>query len=176
MDESWLFTRLPALVLGPAGVETDGRGREVEGGRIGCDWPIAGNSVDRCFGEERGGGREETSRGMDGRRRLLVGTSESRLDKSCVLVGDSERGFELEFELERDLELGLEPAGDCLRKSGGDRVGLGEGDRERGRCRGGSNPGGGMDKDGDGFGDGITEAALFELNDLRYCCLKERRF
>ena len=55
---------------------------------------------------------------------------------------------------------------------------MGEGDRERGTCGGGSNPGGGMDRSGDGFGDGIIEAAFFELfkNDLRYCCLKERRF
>ena len=37
-----------------------------------------------------------------------------------------------------------------------------------------------MDKGGDGgmarFGGGIVEAAIFELSDLRYCCLKERRF
>lgn len=108
MVESWLLTRLP-LLLGPAGELIDGRVREVEGGRICCK----GSSVDERFGEGGGGGREG-SKGMDGRRRLLVGVSESRLDMSCVLMGDSER----EIELERDpgLELGLEPAGDRLNK------------------------------------------------------------
>lgn len=82
--ESWLLTRLP-LVLGPAGEEIDGRGRDVvEGGRSCCD----GSSVDGSFGEEGGGGRREASRGMDGRRRFLVGASESRLDMTGVLVGD----------------------------------------------------------------------------------------
>lgn len=56
-----------------------------------------------------------------------------------------------------------------------------EGDRERGRCGGGSNPGGGIDKGGDGgmawIRGGITEGAIFfELIDLRYCCLRVRRF
>ena len=55
------------------------------------------------------------------------------------------------------------------------------GERERERCGGGSNPGGGMDKGGDGgmvwIEGGIMEAeTFFELIDLRYCCLKERRF
>jgi len=77
------------------------------------------------------------------------------------------------------LELGLEPAGDCLR-TGGDSVEVREGDRERGRCGGGSNPGGGMDEGGDSgmawVGGGIMEPAILEFIDLRYCCLKERRF
>jgi len=171
LDESWLLTRLP-LVLGPAGELIDGRGREVEGGRSVCD----GNSVDGSFGEAGGGGRREPSRGMDGKRRILVGASESRLDMSCVLVGDRER----EFELERDpgFELGLKPAGDRLRKYGGDWVEVKVADRGRGRCGGGSNPGGGMDKSGDGGmawigGEFMEAATFFELIDLRYCCLKE---
>jgi hypothetical protein len=69
---------------------------------------------------------------------------------------------------------------------------VGAGDRERGECGGGSNPGGGMDEENspggyedvylegsDGMaclGGGTMEAAIFELIDLRYCCLKERRF
>lgn len=80
------------------------------------------------------------------------------------------------------LEIGLEPAGDCLRKSRDSvevREGR-EGGRERGRCGGGSNPGGGMDGGGDSgmawVGGGFMEPAIFALIDLRYCCLKERRF
>jgi len=82
--ESWLFTRLLALVLGPAGEQTDGRGREVEGGRC-CCGVSTGNSVDGYIGEKL---EFEASRGMDGRRRLLVVVSESRLDMFCVLLGD----------------------------------------------------------------------------------------
>jgi len=115
--KSWLITRLPALVLGPAGEQANGTGREDEGGRSCCD-AGTGNSIDGSFGEERTAGRGEASVGIDGRRRLVVGASESRLDMPSVLVGDREREFELERELE--LELGLEPAGERVRKYGGD--------------------------------------------------------
>lgn len=62
-----------------------------------------------------------------------------------------------------------------MRKYGGDSVKMGAGNRERGRCGGGSNPGGRMDDECSPGGmscpgGGTMEAAIFELIDLRYCC------
>lgn len=108
------------LVLGPTGPtrmeRTDEGGREADS----CNWAVAsGDSVNRGILEERRGGKDEVSDGMDGRRRLLAVPFESWVDVFSikVRVGGSERESERSQDL--NVELSLEPAGDSVREYDG---------------------------------------------------------